>query len=158
MSDWIQTDSCQWQRKIGDTYEMYQVVWQDVVKYPYFAGGGTFKLADYDEDDIDWDVREYGYDGVEGVKKECGEDWEGIVAECVFECQFADFDLESFDTADEAIRFVNDLMHLLDDAPLDDEGFTLVDRWYCKVTDTFYPVGTTRREIDQDLANMYEED
>ena len=40
---------------------------------------------------------------------------------------------------------------LLRGAPLDDEGFTLTDRWYCEETGTFYPVGTTTREIESDL-------
>jgi hypothetical protein len=39
-------------------------------------------------------------------------------------------------------------------APLDEEGFMLTDRWYCKETDTFYPVGTTTYEIGKELENM----
>ena len=38
----------------------------------------------------------------------------------------------------------------LSDAPLDEEGFTLIDRWYCEETCTYYPVGTTVREIEKD--------
>lgn len=46
-----------------------------------------------------------------------------------------------------------DKKNLFEGAPLDDEGFTLVDRWYCKETDTFYPVGTTTREIELDMLD-----
>lgn len=41
---------------------------------------------------------------------------------------------------------------VLIDAPFDlEEGFTLTDRWYCKETSTYYPVGTTRWEIEREL-------
>lgn len=40
-----------------------------------------------------------------------------------------------------------------DDAPLDEEGFTLTERWYCEETETFYPVGTTVREIEKDMES-----
>ena len=40
------------------------------------------------------------------------------------------------------------------DAPLDEEGFTLTDRWYCEETHTYYPVGTTVREIRNDAEGL----
>lgn len=104
-SEWVCTDpdTHQWQRKVGDTYEMYQV--QPPLPYAdnkyWFAGGGTFKLTDYSEDDIEWTLKTFGY--------EPGEASEAVTAECLFECNFADFDIESFDTEAEAIEYVNKL-------------------------------------------------
>lgn len=46
-----------------------------------------------------------------------------------------------------------DKKSLFDGAPLDDDGFTLVDRWYCKETDTFYPVGTTTWGVEADMLD-----
>lgn len=40
---------------------------------------------------------------------------------------------------------------MFENAPFDNDGFTLTDRWYCKETSTWYPVGTSRREIEQDM-------
>ena len=51
----------------------------------------------------------------------------------------------------EDVRSCNDL---LSTAPLDDEGFTLTDRWFCEVMQTFYPVGTTVREILRDMEDV----
>lgn len=112
MSEWIQTDDFQWQRKVGDTYEMYQTMKApDYVEHPFwYAGGGTFRLSDY-EDDIDFDIKQFGYEDVAEIERIYGDHWERIVAECVFECNWADFDLESFDTEEEAIEYVNNLMN-----------------------------------------------
>lgn len=40
----------------------------------------------------------------------------------------------------------------LENAPLDEEGFTLTDRWYCEDTQTWYPAGTSIREIRNDMG------
>ncbi len=40
------------------------------------------------------------------------------------------------------------------DAPLDEDGFTLTDRWYYEETDTYYPAGTTVREIWKDAEGL----
>lgn len=116
MTEWIQTDDFQWQRMIDnhyvdDTYEMYQMVeiFLTDTESCYFAGGGTFELVDY-KDDIDYCITTYGYDDIDDVKRIYGDDWEGIVAECVFECNFADFPVESFDTEKEALAFVSKCM------------------------------------------------
>lgn len=42
-------------------------------------------------------------------------------------------------------------------APLDKEGFTLTNRWYCEETSTYYPAGTTIREIEKDINDALEE-
>ena len=39
----------------------------------------------------------------------------------------------------------------LGSAPLDEEGFALTERWYCAKTSTWYPAGTTAREIQKDM-------
>lgn len=41
----------------------------------------------------------------------------------------------------------------LSDATLDDERFSLTDRWYCEETCTYYPAGTTVREIEKDAED-----
>lgn len=116
MTEWIQTDDYQWQRTVDDyyvddTYEMYQI--QKAPEYAerefWFAGGGEFKLEWYD-DDIDYDINDFGYESVAEIKRIYGDHWERIVAECVFECNWADFDIESFDTLEEAQAYVNKLM------------------------------------------------
>lgn len=38
----------------------------------------------------------------------------------------------------------------LSEAPLDEERFTPTIWWYCEETRTFYPVGTTVREVEKD--------
>lgn len=111
MSDWIQTDDYQWLRKVGDTYEMYQIIKapEYVEREFWYAGGGTFELAHY-EDDIDFCIRDFGYASIAEVERIYGDHWERIVAECVFECNWADFDLEDFDTLEKAQAYVNKLM------------------------------------------------
>ena len=106
MSEFIQTDDYQWQRKVGDVYEMYQIVDMAVDKCPYFAGGGTFEISDFDQDDIDHALRIYGYMTMENLNEEYGDASESILAEILFECNWADWDLESFDTEEEALEFV----------------------------------------------------
>lgn len=115
MTEWIQTDDYQWQRTVDnyyvdDTYEMYQIVKapEYVEREFWFAGGGEFRLSEYKDDIID-NIRQYGYVDVADVKSIYGNRWEDIVAECVFECNWADFDLESFDTLEEAQAYVNKL-------------------------------------------------
>lgn len=111
MSDFIQTDDYQWLRKVDGIYEIYQAEHVGYVdEKRWFAGGGYLNLADFGPDDIDFEVRQFGYDGIDDVKRIYGDHWERIVAECVFECQWADYDLESYDTLEEALAFVNELM------------------------------------------------
>jgi len=111
MSKFIQTDDYQWQRKVGDVYEMYQIMkapeW--VERELWYAGGGEFELSDYEDDILD-NVQQFGYDDLADVKRIYGDHWERIVAECVFECNWADFEVESFDTLEEAQAYVNKLM------------------------------------------------
>lgn len=116
MTEWIQTDDFQWQRMIDnhyvdDTYEMYQIMkapeW--VERELWYAGGGEFKLSDYEDDILD-NVQQFGYDDVADVKRIYGDHWERIVAECVFECNWADWDLRSFGTLKEAQAYINKLM------------------------------------------------
>lgn len=107
----IQTDDYQWLRECGDHYEIYQVEYVGYLEEKrWFAGGGTLYLNDFEPDEIEFEVQSFGYDGVADVKRIYGEHWERIVAECVFECNWADYDLESFDTLEEALEFVNKLM------------------------------------------------
>lgn len=112
MGDWIQTDDYQWLRKDGDYYELYQIMKcpEYVEREFWYAGGGHLLLSDYESDILD-NIQQFGYNDIDDVKRIYGDHWERIVAECVFECNWADYDIESFDTLDEALDFVNKLMN-----------------------------------------------
>lgn len=110
MRDFIRTDDWQWQRKDGDTYEMYQIVCYTEVPHPYFVGGGHFTLSDFDAEDVEYALNTYGYVDMDDLTRQYGEDAERVLAECLFECNWADWDLESFKTLDEAREYVNKLM------------------------------------------------
>ena len=109
MTNWICTDpdAFQWQRKASrwsTDYEMYQVA-----PYPYYvehggwcAGGGTFSISDFNNEEIDFTLGLYGYKR-DGISND-------LLAECLFECNWADFPLESFDTEAEAVAFVDRCM------------------------------------------------
>lgn len=110
MSKFIQTDDYQWLRKEDGRYEMYQIVDMDVDECPYFAGGGYFELSNFDDGDIKHALRVYGYYTMENLVGIYGEDAEQVLAECLFECNWADWDLESFGTLAEAEAYVKKLM------------------------------------------------
>lgn len=120
MTDWICTDldTFQWQRKVaaawapeGYAYEMYEVQYIDFVEEArYFAGGGLFAISDYGADDVKHALDSFGYHTMENLKSEYGRNSERILAECLFECNWADFPIESFDTEAEAVAFVDRCM------------------------------------------------
>lgn len=85
-----------WMRRNGDGFEAYKIDYWHGNKFPWFAGGGTFSLDDYDKQSHGLNP-ELPYD-----------DWR--IAECLFDRQWANFDLESFETMDEAVKFVRSLM------------------------------------------------
>lgn len=91
---------------------MYQVMKapECVEREFWFAGGGTFALSDYDRRDHEWALHSFGYDGMADVERIYGGRAESILAECLFECNWADFPLESFDTEAEAVAFVDSCM------------------------------------------------
>ena len=105
-SEWRRTDALtdyevyQWQRRNGDLFEMYQIV-----PYPeewgregYFYGGGTFRIGDFDRDEVEYALASYGLDGKD----------EEEVAEALFQNCFADWDIEVADTYEEAQAWVNE--------------------------------------------------
>lgn len=109
MTEWICTDpdSFQWQRKAGrfsTEYEMYQVLPMPsyVEGGGWTAGGGTFRIEDYNNDEISYVLGLYGYRR-NGIRND-------LLAEILFECNWADFDLMEFDTEAEAVAYVNELM------------------------------------------------
>ena len=104
MTKWICTDpdEHQWQRRLDDgSYEMVGVTWIGYLEeVQYSAAHGIFKLDDY-ADDLEYILESYGE---EGVLDDYLDDY---IAECVFECNICDFDLESFDTEEEAVAWIN---------------------------------------------------
>ena len=111
MADFIQTDDYQWLREIDGGYEMYQVLpVADLETCPYFAGGGTFSISDYDDEDAAHALRVFGYESMDEVERIYGDHAERTLAECLFECNFADWDLVSFGTFDAALDYINKLM------------------------------------------------
>lgn len=109
MTEWIQTDDYQWQRKVDDHYDMMQIEYIGYLDdYRYFAGGGSFLLSDYGQEEIDFDIKQFGYTDIDDVKRIYGDHWERIVAECVFECNWADFPLETFRTMEDAEAWTSD--------------------------------------------------
>lgn len=104
MTKWICTDpdEHQWQRRIDDgRYEMVGVTWIGYLEEAqYSAAHGVFDLNDY-TNDFEYIFETY-----------CDEEdmSDDRLAECVFECNICDFDLESFDTEEEAVGWINKFM------------------------------------------------
>lgn len=100
MTKWICTDpdEHQWQRRLDDgRYEMVSVAYIGYLEEcRYSAAHGTFDLDDY-SDDFDHIFETYGEEDMTDSR----------LAECVFECNVCDFDLEAFDTEDEAVAWVS---------------------------------------------------
>lgn len=109
---WVCTDrdSYQWRRRTGDgTYEMYQISPQmpyfsdgEWFTGGYFAGGGSFAITDYGIEDRRWAAGIYGY-RLDGMRLD-------ILAECLFECNLADFDIRCFPSREEAMAYVDEMM------------------------------------------------
>ena len=111
-NEFVQTDDMQWQRSLGNgEYEMYQIVWigNDPGVDKYFVGGGTFDISDY-KDEVPYILETYGYGSMENFVKTYGDRSDDVLAECMFETAWCDFDLYSFATEDEAMAYVNELM------------------------------------------------
>ena len=108
MTKWVCTDpdDYQWMRKSvelvnGETmYEMHQVIGENyITELPWFAGGGCFFIGDYDKADLFNAMQTFGYE-----PQDMDDD---LLAECLFECQWADFGLEMFATEQEAREYVD---------------------------------------------------
>lgn len=111
MTKWIKTDKHQWLRETGDGYEMCQIVsFGYLEQCPFFISSGTFSIKDFDKEDIAHAMKSFGYESMDELNRIYGDHAERILAECLFECNMADFDVESFDTLDEALDYANKLM------------------------------------------------
>lgn len=108
-TEWIKTDDYQWQRKDGGTYEMYEAVFHPGVD-KWFVGGGKFRMDEFTDGDVAYVLDTYGYDTMENLEEEFGDCSEMVLAECLFETSFADWDLECFDTEAEAVAYLDELM------------------------------------------------
>ena len=108
-TEWKRTDThgpedyevYQWQRRNGDLFEMYQVVpYPDYTEYKgYYVGGGLFHISDWDEAEADWARKNHM------LATDCPDE---ALAKALFENCFADWDLESADTYEEAQAWVNE--------------------------------------------------
>lgn len=112
MAEWVQTDDYQWLREIDDDYEMYQIMKapEYVEREFWFAGGGRFSLSDYDSEDHEWALHSFGYEDMAEVERIYGDHAERVLAECLFECNWADFDIYSFGTLADAEAYCNKMM------------------------------------------------
>lgn len=110
-TEWVQTDDYQWQRKDGDLYEMYDVI--DMIEpeeHPYFAGGGRFKLSDYDDNDVSSVLSTFGYGTIEKLERIYGDRAKDVLAECLFEHDFMGLEPKMFPTAEDGVTYVKKLM------------------------------------------------
>ena len=100
--EWIKTDDLQWRCKVNNT--TYHLV--EVRERPddYVFVVGIIDIEDYTEDEIKSYITGYGYESVGKMKEEYGEDTNGVIAECIFECtdiiELTGFG--GFDTEDDA--------------------------------------------------------
>lgn len=104
MTKWICTDpdEHQWQRRLDNgRYEMVGVTWIGYLEeVQYSAAHGVFNLNDY-TNDFEYIFETYS------DEEDMTDD---RLAECVFECNICDFDLESFDTEAEAVAWIDKFM------------------------------------------------
>ncbi len=78
--EYFKTDDLQWCRKVSDhEFDLVEVRERGDDEYIYVAG--SIDIDDYLAEDP---VRGY-YESVEKVKKDYGDEWAQIVAECIFE-------------------------------------------------------------------------
>ena len=103
-TEWVQTDDYQWQRKngrYGSEYEMYEAVFHPEPR-KWFVGGGTFSIYDWPLEYREFAASIRGT-RLDGMRTD-------VLAEWLFEDNFADWDLECFDTEDEAVAYLDKLM------------------------------------------------
>lgn len=86
----------------GDgSYEMWMVAYSSPIE-GWTAGGGTFRLSDY-PDEISWAIESHGLDHTHHTD-------DLSIAVAVFKNNWADFPLEGFDTAKEAMLWLKEQM------------------------------------------------
>lgn len=89
---WILTDDdcCQYRRQISGSindsddepvFELYQILKLSNGRYSIIHD--YVRLSDYDLSEFICPM--YGYSSLEGVKRTYGDDWMGVMAECIFE-------------------------------------------------------------------------
>ena len=93
----------QWQRRVDGGYEMcwavYMREWD--MGSGCFAITGSFSISDYPQDEVEW-AKENHHLGPDATDDK--------VAAALFENCGADFDVEVFDTHDEALAYVRGWM------------------------------------------------
>lgn len=91
-----------WFKSHGDgTYTAYMVEYQPRCEVqPWYAGGGTFSLGQFDDADVEWCIsRRFPVED----RREIGED---MLARALFMDHWEIFNLESFDTEEEAAEWL----------------------------------------------------
>jgi hypothetical protein len=108
---WKMVGPYKWQRHDDGLYETYVIIkTEDPIPHPYFAGGGTFAL-EKDEGELEHSLHEFGYEDMEALVAEYGDDAEDVLAGFFCECNLADWNtVRSFRTLPEARAYVGALM------------------------------------------------
>ena len=95
-------DGAQWQRPVGDGYEMVELVknpfsgsWRWVVVH------GTFSVSDFDQSEVDFQRKQYHLDD---------DTSDDVLACCLFEGHLADFEIEWYETLREACARINSIV------------------------------------------------
>lgn len=95
-------DGAQWQRPVGDGYEMVELVKNPLPEgWRWMVVHGTFSVSDYDQSEIDFQREQYHLDD---------DTSDAVLACCLFEACMADFDCESFDTLREASAYIDSIV------------------------------------------------
>lgn len=110
MCEWIRTDDNQAVRKINNnSFEVVEVI----MVAPLNAKGidhfgisqQIVNIDDYSEENVLDYISSFGYDSIEEVKENYGEEASQIIAECIAETDTQEIE-KTFRTENQAIRFI----------------------------------------------------
>lgn len=110
MNDWIRTDDNQVLRKISDNvFEVIEVVMiapldEEEVDC-YSISQQIVNIDDYSEEKIIDYISSFGYDSIEEVKENYGEEANQVIAECIAETDTQEID-KTFKTEDKALEYI----------------------------------------------------
>lgn len=93
----------QWQRVVDGRYDMIELLSIDGMwnQLNWLVGRGTFSLSDFDQEEIDFQRKNYQ------LPDNAGDD---VVACCLFECCLADFEVRQFDNPREACAYIDSIV------------------------------------------------
>ena len=117
LNKWSQTDDYQWVKEEGN--RQYWVI--DIFFFPndeadgkpedhtYYIKDITVNMDNFSDEELEEEVSAFYPDGgLKEVKETYGEDWEGIVAECIAENEHCDIDNTNFDTKKELFEYLKE--------------------------------------------------